>query len=307
MLAVLLIEKIFTLFLILLAGAALVRWRILSSRDSRILSLLLLYLLMPCVILNAFQVDFTPEVGGALALAFAASILIHVLLVAGNRLLKKPLGLDPVEQMSVIYPNAGNLIIPLVTSMLGGEWVIYTSAFITVQMVLIWTHGQSVLCGEGRFAWRKILRNPNMIAILAGIFLFATRLRFPGPVDDAITSLGSMVGPASMLLTGMLIGGMDLRRMLSHRRLWLVAGLRLIAVPLLTLALIKYSGITSLLPGGADVLLVTFLATCSPSASSVTSMAQVYGKDADYASAINVATTLCCIVTMPLMVALYTL
>ena len=60
MLAVLLIEKIVSLFLILLAGAALVRWRILSSRDSRILSLLLLYLLMPCVILNAFQVDFTP-------------------------------------------------------------------------------------------------------------------------------------------------------------------------------------------------------------------------------------------------------
>ena len=37
----------------------------------------------------------------------------------------------------------------------------------------------------------------------------------------------------------------------------------------------------------------------------ITQMAQVYGKDADYASAINVATTLLCIVTMPLMVMLY--
>lgn len=34
-------------------------------------------------------------------------------------------------------------------------------------------------------------------------------------------------------------------------------------------------------------------------------MSQVYGKDADYASAINVATTLLCIVTMPLMVMIY--
>ena len=32
-----------------------------------------------------------------------------------------------------------------------------------------------------------------------------------------------------------------------------------------------------------------------------------YGKDADYASAINVVTTLLCIFTMPLMVALYQL
>ena len=44
---------------------------------------------------------------------------------------------------------------------------------------------------------------------------------------------------------------------------------------------------------------------CTPSASTLTQMAQVYGKDADYASAINVVTTLLCIVTMPLMVALY--
>jgi hypothetical protein len=36
-------------------------------------------------------------------------------------------------------------------------------------------------------------------------------------------------------------------------------------------------------------------------------MAQVYGKDADYASAINVSTTVLCIVTMPLIIALYQL
>ena len=36
-------------------------------------------------------------------------------------------------------------------------------------------------------------------------------------------------------------------------------------------------------------------------------MAQVYGYEGDYASAINVASTLLCIVTMPLMVLLYQL
>ena len=51
--------------------------------------------------------------------------------------------------------------------------------------------------------------------------------------------------------------------------------------------------------------LVSRFAICTPSASTLTQMAQVYGKDADYASAINVVTTLLCIVTMPLMVALY--
>ena len=54
-------------------------------------------------------------------------------------------------------------------------------------------------------------------------------------------------------------------------------------------------------------MLVSLLATCTPSASTITQMAQIYGKDADYASAINVVTTLLCIFTMPLMVALYQL
>ena len=50
-----------------------------------------------------------------------------------------------------------------------------------------------------------------------------------------------------------------------------------------------------------------FLAVITPSATTITQMAQLYDNHAPYASAINVLTTLVCILTMPLMVALYTL
>ena len=52
-------------------------------------------------------------------------------------------------------------------------------------------------------------------------------------------------------------------------------------------------------------MLIVFLAVITPSASTVTQMCQVYGNDSRYASAINVVTTLCAIVTMPVMVLLY--
>ena len=42
----------------------------------------------------------------------------------------------------------------------------------------------------------------------------------------------------------------------------------------------------------------------APTASMITQMSQVYGQDADYASAINVVTTLMCVFTMPVIVAL---
>ena len=108
-------------------------------------------------------------------------------------------------------------------------------------------------------------------------------------------------------ILGMLMAGMNFKKILGYRRLWLVTALRLVGIPLAAVALLKLSGLAHLVPDGQTILLVSLLATCTPSASTITQMAQIYGKDADYASAINVVTTLLCIFTMPLMVALYQL
>ena len=94
---------------------------------------------------------------------------------------------------------------------------------------------------------------------------------------------------------------------LRIRSIWKVAFLRLIALPLVVLCIFKYSGLAALVPDGQSILMISLLAASAPAASNVTQMAQVYGHEGDYASAINVITTLLCIGTMPLMVFLYQL
>ena len=136
-----------------------------------------------------------------------------------------------------------------------------------------------------------------MIAILFGIFLFLAQISLPGPVDSAVRSLGSMIGPLAMLISGMLI----------FPHIGLVTIMRLIGVPLLTILLLKFSDLASFAENGSQILLVTLLATITPSASTITQMAQVYGKDARYAGVIKVITTLFCMITMPIMVYLYQL
>ncbi len=307
MITILLIKKIISLFVILLAGFIIVRFKVFSASESRTLSKTSLYLLVPCMILSAFQVDCTPDISSGLALAAGASVVIQLMLVIMSSVFKRIMKLDPVEQTSMFYSNAGNLIVPLVGAILGDEWVIYTSGFMGVQLILMWTHAKSILCGDKGIDIKKIALNPNMIAIYVGLVLFFTGWRIPGPVGDAVDSLGGMIGPVSMLVTGMLIGGMDMKKLLAYKRLPLMVAMRLLVVPAFVLVLLRFTGIANLAPNGRDVLLITFLACITPSASTITNMAVVYEKDADYASAINVATTLCCIVTMPLMVMLYTL
>ena len=58
--ALLLAREIAQLFLILLAGFVLVRAGLLRAADSKVLSVILVYLVIPCVIVDAFQIEDTP-------------------------------------------------------------------------------------------------------------------------------------------------------------------------------------------------------------------------------------------------------
>jgi hypothetical protein len=307
MIALILMKKTFSLFLIMIMGFVIVRLKIMKAEQSKSLSMLSLYLIMPCMVLSSFQVDCTPEVQRGLLLALIAAVLIHALLIGLSIPAGKLLKLDAVETDSLIYSSAAALIIPLIIGILGSEWVIYTCAFVSVQLFLMWSHGKSVICGERGIDLKKVLTNINMISILIGIVLFVTGIRFPAPVEDAIDSVANMMGPVGMLVTGMLTGGMDLKKFLSYRRLPMIVLLRLIVIPLIVLVFLKYSGLAHFSENGTTILMISLLATMTPSASTIMQMAQVYGKDADYASAINVSTTVLCIVTMPLIIALYQL
>ena len=141
--------------------------------------------------------------------------------------------------------------------------------------------------------------------IVVGVILFFTRIRLPLIINDTIGSVGNMIGPASMIVTGMLFAGMDLKKIFANRRLYFVSLLRMVVVPLIALLLIKLSHLAGISQDAPKIMLIVFLAVITPSASTVTQMCQVYGNDSKYASAINVITTLSAIVTMPVMVFLF--
>lgn len=305
MISVLLMEKIAGLFLMMFLGFIIVKTRVVQSEDSLVLSKISLYVIMPCVIIQAFQVEFNKEVRDGLLLAFIVSLVIHIVLLILAEIGKRLFSLNAVELASMIYSNAGNLIIPLVIGVIGDEWVIYTSAFLSVQLIFIWTHGNCLFTREQKNDWKKILLNPNMIAVYIGFVLLFGGWKFPVIIQDTMGSVSGMIGPISMMITGMLVAGMPVRKVVGNKRIYLIAFLRMIVCPALILVLIKISGVEKLVKNGDQILLITFLATMTPAASTITQFAQIFKKDPEYASAINILTTLLCIITMPIFVALY--
>ena len=303
--SLLLMEEIIKLFVIMFMGYAVVKAGLMKSSESKSVSVIMVYLVIPCVILNAFQVEYTPDVQKGLLLACAAAVAVHILFLLLTTILKKPLHLDVIERATIIYSNAGILVIPLVQELLGQDYVIYSSAYIAVQLILIWTHCKNMLCEEDKLEWKKVLLNVNIISIIAGVVLFIFRIQFPSGAQDVLNMMNNMIGPLGMLLAGMVIAEVPLRTVFTRKRSYLSAALRLFIYPVFVLGLMKVIQTFASIQDSKQILLTVYLASITPACATVTSMAQLYDKDAAYSSSLYVLTTLLSIATMPVMVGVF--
>lgn len=298
-------EEIIKLFVIMFMGYAVVKAGLMKSSESKSVSVIMVYLVIPCVILNAFQVEYTPDVQKGLLLACAAAVAVHILFLLLTAILKKPLHLDVIERATIIYSNAGILVIPLVQELLGQDYVIYSSAYIAVQLILIWTHCKNMLCEEDKLEWKKVFLNVNIISIIAGVVLFIFRIQLPSGAQDVLNMMNNMIGPLGMLLAGMVIAEVPLKTVFTRKRSYLSATLRLLIYPVFVLILMKIIQTFVGIQDSKQILLTVYLASITPACATVTSMAQLYDKDAAYSSSLYVLTTLLSIATMPVMVGLF--
>ena len=115
--SLLLMQQIAQLFLVLLMGYAVVKTGLLKASDSKVLSVVFVYLVMPCVVLNAFQIKDTPEIRTGLLYSMGIAVGMHVVFLLLNALFRKALKLDAVEQVNIIYSNAAALVIPIVQAL----------------------------------------------------------------------------------------------------------------------------------------------------------------------------------------------
>ena len=268
-------------------GFTVVKCGLIDAKSSRTLSVICIYIIMPCVMINAFQIEYSRSIRNGFLLAVAAAILIHIFLLVFVQIIGKPLKLSVVEKESIIYSNSGNLVIPLVT------------------VVLMWTHGQSLMEAKAGINWKKILCNINLIAIILGIVLFFTQIRLPVILGNTMSQISATLGPVCMIMLGMTMTEVKWKDIFSHSRIYLVTILKMVVTPLLILLFLKYLPLASMVKDGKTILLISLMAVITPSATTVVQLAQLYDQDPVYASTINVMTTLVSIITMPLMVMLY--
>lgn len=305
MIPFLLLQKIFQLFIAMVLGFLLTKLGLLKQEDSLSLSRLSLYLLLPAAIIHSFNVEMTREILGGFLISCAAGIVLHLLFLGIDFAFTKIAHASAAERASVFYSNAANLIIPIVSFILGSEWVIYSLGFMMVQLVFIWSHGVRLFERGKKINFRKILLNPTILAIAVGMTLMLAGIRLPSLVSDVAASLGGVLGYVGMLIAGITATKIDLKRTVKNKRLYLTSLMRVVFCPLATLVLIRVALLFITVQNAEKIFLISFLATATPAAATVMQLAQLYDVESDYSVAINIATTLLSCVTIPLFVIFY--
>jgi predicted permease len=205
-----------------------------------------------------------------------------------------------------MYSNAGNLIIPIVSFVLGTEWVVFSTAFMAVQLLFLWSHGVRLFSAYEKFNIKKVFLNINVIAIAVGLVLMVLGLRLPVFVKEIMSPFGNALGPIGMLIAGILAAEIDLKRMLKDIKIYRAVAARMVVYPCIMLVVLRCLAWIPVL-NGEKILLISFLACITPSATSVLQFAQIYDQDAECATAVNILTTVLCVVTTPLFVMLFEL
>ena len=281
-----------TMFLLILTGVLIKKLKIIDAAGRKMLSDLLIDVILPCNIVESFLGGMVFPDGFArnCLLAVGLSAVIQLMSIYGSKLLfrKYPREQRSVLSYGIICSNSSFVGLPVARLLFGDLGVIYTSMFQIPLRFTMWTAGLSLFTSVSRKdAFRKLFRHPCIIAVFAGLLLMAAPVSLPGFLDSCTV-------PVSMFVIGTILADAPIRSMFSKPVLWYTC-LRLVLYPLLLCVLLKPLHLDTTLTN------VCILMTGMPAGSTGSILADKYDCDAVFASQIAFASTLCSILTIPLL------
>ena len=231
-------------------------------------------------------------------------VLYYVVMVLTGYLFvwirKPPKSQKNLEILMVIFSNIGFVGIPLVRALYGDGFAFYVLFYIMGFNLLCFTYGVYLASDGGQFDWKSFF-NAGTIGTIAAILIYLFRIPIAAPIQSFFDYLGGMIIPTSMILIGGSVAQQDLKEVLTSRKNYLVSAGRLFLAPLLGAVAVRFLPFDPRLKG-------VFVLLCAmPIGATAGTLAEVYcgrGKECNSTIALS---TIACVVTIPLVFALYTL
>ena len=296
----LVIKQLVTMTLIGVGGFIFAKAFKVNENERQFLSKLLLYFINPLMVVNSFNREFDSDNMIQFVFVLLVAIVIHIVMIVLGLLSSK----EKIDRISVVFTNCGFIGIPLIRGVFGDECVFYLMGYLAVFNTLVWTYGYYQVCGKINF--KKIITNPNIIAVLAGIIVFVLPGRMPEFIGEPLRFIADTNTAVSMILLGVLMADFKPKEgFVMLKRLTKTIVMRMVICSLINIAVLFL--VYKLFPNVPDVktlIFVVLICSMCPVATSVPGLACVFNKDAPYASMLVSISSLLCILTLPSFVAL---
>lgn len=258
---------------------------------------LILKVTLPCMIFNSFNKPLTPDILRKTAVVFFVALVIAVLSFLCGKVLynRYPREKKSILQYTTLVNNSGFLGMPMVSAVYGTDGLLYASIFIIPNRIAMWTAGISIFTkSDFKTNVKNILLNPCIITVFLGLARRIIGIPLPAFVDTAVSQMGNTTTPLSMFVIGTMLVGVSIPS-LFEGSIFYLSFVRLLALPLVALAVLKLLHMSPLLAG------VSLILTGMPAGSTSVLLSVKYGVNADYASRCVVMTTILSLITVPIL------
>lgn len=291
-------QQVFIMLILIIIGFVLTKNNIISQAGSKNISDILLTIVTPSVLIRAYQIDFDMGIAFDILTGFGLSVLAHLIFIVVSHLIfrgNRDVYRRKVMNFTSIYSNCGFMGIPLLAATLGDKGVVIGSTYLAAFNIITWTQGYYIYCQDFKLlSFRKLLKNPGVVGTCIALILFFAQVRLGGVIRQAIWYVADLNTPLAMILLGTYLARTDLAKSLKNKDIYVVSFLRLLALPLLTLAVFKLIGV------GYDMAICLMLPAACPCAAIAAMFAEKADMDPGLPSQIVSVTTIFSLAALPL-------
>ena len=300
-----LITQVVIIFLLMLLGAIIRKFGFLHLQSINDITNIALYFLSPMVILKAFQQPFSSTRMHTFLLTLEAifvSYLVTIILTKVVFSWVKDPNMRHIVSYGSIYSNNGFMGVPLAQALFGDAGVFYAVASLIGFNVMSWTHGVSLFHRRTNESWaqkiRKIILNPNIIAIIVGLVTFCCSIHFPPIIGQFLIYGSAAFTPISMMIIGSNLVGIQLKDIKLGIPASTALLLRNVLYPLVNLVALKLLGVTN-----TAINVTVILAACPVAGLVVLFTLQAKGDPKPAVTLMSISTILS-LITIPLVFAI---
>jgi predicted permease len=230
--------------------------------------------------------------------------LFPVISLAAAKLVHAPSDCRGVYQCMVMLANTAFMGYPVVQALYGESAIFYTTIFNFGYNILFYTYGSFLMdkdAGQAsKFEPRRLLSAGFLAGMVALIIPFSG-ITLPDMILQPCSFIGNITTPMSMLIVGSNMANYPLRDIFSEKRIYVMAFIRLLVMPVLTAAYM------SLLTDDPLLICMTAMTIGMPVGSMVAMASSKYEKQGRIGSISVVMTTICSMATIPILAVIFKL